>query len=265
MVNKEKIEKALEFDVEKAKTKIIDFIQDRVDEAGAQGVVLGLSGGIDSALTAALCSKSLGDNVLAIFMPEEGVTDPQDYEDVQELSQEFGIRLKEIEISSIFEKMKEEIEPEKKSRMADANLKVRIRMILLYYHANLLNYLVVGTNNKSELKCGYFTKYGDGAADISPAVSLYKTQVKELAREIGVPQNIIDKEPTAGLWEGQTDESELGLPYPKIDRIYAGLEIGLNPEEISKAIDVSKEEVQEFIELEKSTRHKVVDIPSPSL
>lgn len=237
-----------------------------MDEAGARGAVLGLSGGLDSSLTAALCSRSLEEeNVLALFMPEEGVTDPRDYEDVEELSREFGIELKKIEISPIFERMKNEIGPEKEDKMADANLKVRIRMVLLYYHANLYEYLVVGTSNKSEIKCGYFTKYGDGVADISPTAPLYKTQVRKLAKKMGVPQNIIEKEPTAGLWEGQTDESELGLPYSKIDRIYAGLEVGLDPEEISEAIDVSKEEVQEFIELEKRTRHKIVEIPSPSL
>lgn len=263
---KEKIEEALEINPAQAMDKICDFIQKEIDGADAEGGVLGLSGGLDSSITAAICSKALGgENVLGIFMPEKDMTDPQNYEDVEKIVEKFNIDSKRIEISSIFEKVKNEIEFNEKAKIANANLKVRIRMILLYYYANMYDYLVVGTSNKSEIKCGYFTKYGDGAADIFPMASLYKTQTRKLAKEIGVPQNIIEKKPSAGLWEGQTDEDELGLPYSKIDRIYAGLEIGLTPSEIADAIEVQEEEVQRFIEMEENSKHKLEKPPAPSL
>jgi NAD+ synthase len=136
-------------------------------------------------------------------------------------------------------------------------------MAILYYYANLMNRLVAGSGNRSEFRAGYFTKYGDGAVDIAPLGCIYKTQVKQLAAHLGVPQKIIDKIPTAGLWRGQTDESELGLPYKKLDMIYAGLDLKLSHGAIAKAAGVKLKDVKRFIEREQRTAHKlkVPEIP----
>jgi NAD+ synthase len=130
-------------------------------------------------------------------------------------------------------------------------------MTILYYYANLMNRLVVGNGNRSEFRAGYFTKYGDGAADIAPIGCLYKTQVKQLAAYLGVPQKIIDKIPTAGLWRGQTDESELGLPYETLDMIYVGLDLKLSHGAIAKAAGVKLKDVEHFIGRERKTAHKL--------
>lgn len=266
MDNLERIEETLAIDAGRAGEKITNFIENIVANAEAEGVVLGLSGGLDSSTTASLCVGALGkDNVFGVFMPEEGVTKPKNAKDSEKIAEILGIRLEKVSISPIFEKMKDEIGLHWGGKVPDANMKARIRMVILYHYANLLDYLVAGAGNKSELRCGYFTKFGDGAADLRPLGSLYKTQVKEVAKEIGIPSEIIDKPPSAGLWKGQKDEEELGLTYDKIDRIYVGLEIGLSENEIAKAIDVSKSEVQKFKDLEKKSRHKLRQPPVPDL
>lgn len=266
MDNLERIEEALTIDADRVGEKITNFIKNIAENAEAKGVVLGLSGGLDSSTTASLCVGALGkSNVLGVFMPEKGVTDPKNAEDAKKIAKILGIKLEEIPISPIFKKMKDEIGLHWGGKISDANMKARIRMVILYYYANLLDYLVVGAGNKSELKCGYFTKYGDGAADLRPLGSLYKTQVKEVAKEIGIPNGIIEKPPTAGLWEGQKDEEELGLTYDKIDRIYVGLEIGLNKNEIAKTIDVDRSKVRKFKDLEKKSKHKLQQPPTPEL
>lgn len=266
MENSEKIEKILEIDPIETKDKIVKFIREKIEDAGAGGTVLGLSGGLDSSAAAFLCAEALGEeNVLAVFMPEEGVTSPENFEDVKKIADELGIKLQNVEISPILGGVKDEIGFDEEEKIANANLKARIRMLILYYYANLLGYLVVGTSNRSELRCGYFTKYGDGAADLLPMGSLYKTQVRKIAQEVGVPQDIIDKTPSAGLWKGQKDEEELGLSYDKIDRIYAGADAGLNDSEIADAIAVEKSTVQEFKSREESSKHKLQKPPAPKL
>ncbi|KXA92978.1 hypothetical protein AKJ64_01735 [candidate division MSBL1 archaeon SCGC-AAA259E17] len=261
------IEKILKINPERTVKKIKKFIQNKVEEAGSRGVVLGLSGGLDSSTTAFLCSEALKDkNILAISMPEKGITDPQNVEDSERIARDLGIKFQKIGISSIFEKIKGEIAPgEEGEKHADGNLKARIRMVILYYHSNLLDYLVVGSSNKSELKCGYFTKYGDGASDLLPLGSLYKTQVRKIAKEIGVPQKIIDKKPSAELWKGQRDSQELGLAYDKIDKIYAGFEAGLSEKEIAESADVSQSTVREFKLRKENSKHKLQRPPKPTL
>lgn len=253
----EKIVKSLEINSSKAKNEIIQFIQKKIGEAGADGSVIGLSGGLDSSTVAYLSVEALGEeDVLGVFMPEEGVTGRKDFEDVKKITKDLKIDLKTIQINSILRKIKNEVGAGEKEKLATANMKARIRMLILYYFANSLNYLVIGTSNKSELKCGYFTKYGDGSSDISPLGSVYKTQVKKIAEEIGVPKKIIKKPPSAGLWKNQTDENELGLPYKKIDKIYKGLELDFNKKEIAKALDIEKSEVEKFEKMEKNSQHK---------
>lgn len=208
-------------DYQAIKNKIVTFIQSTAKEAGIGGAVIGLSGGIDSTLTAYLTVEALGkDNVLGLLLPEKGITPEQDIGDAQEVVKILGIEHKLIEISPVLAAFSKTIPGfDKNALPANGNLKARTRMCILYYHANLMRRMVVGTGNRTELLLGYFTKYGDGGVDIEPIGGLYKTQVRGLARFMKIPAGIIDKTPTAGLWKGQTDEGELGVTYETADKI----------------------------------------------
>ena len=198
------------------RSKIISWIKKQVKKTKTKGVVFGLSGGVDSAVTAVLCSQALGKKrVLALILPCASIK--QDLIDARLIARRLKIRVKLIDLSSIY-KTCLKLFPSA-DRLTYGNLKARLRMLALYYCANKLNYLVCGTSNKSEILMGYFTKYGDGAEDIVPLGDLLKSQVKALARTLNIPQRIIDKPPTAGLWLGQTDEGELGISYSQLDDI----------------------------------------------
>jgi len=203
------------------KEKIVNFIRSSIQSSEATGAVVGLSGGIDSALTAYLSVEALGrDKVLGLMLPEKGISSKTDIDDAVEIAKILGIDHYIIEISHVLSSFSSAIPVfDRNVKTANGNLKARTRMCILYYHANLMNRMVVGTGNKTELLLGYFTKYGDGGVDIEPIGDLYKTQVRGLSRYMGVPLRIIEKTPTAGLWPGQTDESELGVSYDMADRI----------------------------------------------
>lgn len=193
---------------------ISTWIADRIATAGATGAVIGLSGGIDSAVVSGLLARAVGkENVLGLIMPCHSI--PADIEDAKLTADTWGIESSLIDLSGIYDNFTELLPPGE--GLANANIKPRLRMITLYHHANTLNRMVVGTGNRSELLIGYFTKYGDGGVDLLPIASLYKHQVRDLAREIGVPEKIIDRKPSAGLWEGQTDEDEMGISYDVLD------------------------------------------------
>ncbi|MEM2619150.1 MAG: NAD+ synthase, partial [Candidatus Hadarchaeales archaeon] len=242
--------------------RITAFIRRKVKEANARGVVVGMSGGVDSSLVALLCARALGPKrVLGIHMPDK-FTDPSDSEDVKVLSRKLKIRLEVVDLEPIVRAFR--VLPRLgESKIALGNLKARIRMAILYYYANLLGYLVVGTSNRSELRAGYFTKYGDGASDLLPLGSLYKTQVRELAKELGLPERIIQKVPSAGFWPGQTDEGELGISYEKLDGIYMRLDEGKSPQQIARELGVSIRTVRDIIQRERQTEHKRVPPPTP--
>lgn len=177
---------------------------------------MGLSGGVDSSVVAALAKKALGrKRLLALILPCH--SQKPDLEDAKLVAKKLGIRTETVDLSRIYDNLIK-ILPEA-GKIAYANLKPRLRMLTLYYFGNKLNYLVCGTGNKSEIMVGYTTKHGDGAADILPIGDLLKTQVKELARRLGIPKHIINKVPSAGLWPGQTDEGELGITYEQLDDI----------------------------------------------
>jgi NAD+ synthase len=260
-----KILKYLSVNPQVVKKKLSAFIKQKARDAGADGVVIGLSSGIDSSTNAFLCAEALGAaNVLGVSMPEGGVTNAADICDAKEVAVKLGIGYRAVDIASTIDVLRRSIIDFKfDERLPAANLKPRVRMAILYYYANSMNRLVAGSGNRSEFRAGYFTKYGDGAADIAPIGCLYKTQVKQLAAHLGVQQKIIDKIPTAGLWRGQTDESELGLPYEKLDMIYAGLDLKLSHGAIAKAAGVKLKDVERFIERERKTAHKlkVPEIP----
>ncbi len=202
--------------------RISSWIRERVEEAGAEGVVLGMSGGIDSSVAAVLAKRGLSDGVLGLIMPCH--SDPTGEKHARLVAAKFGIETAYVDLTPVFDHLLETLPSG--NRVAVGNLKPRLRMTTLYYFANSHNYLVVGTGNKSELKVGYFTKYGDGGVDILPLGSLLKTQVRELAHELGIPEEIIVKPPSAGLWEGQTDEGEMGISYGELDRILVAIESG---------------------------------------
>lgn len=203
------------------KRKIIAWIRKQVKSAGAKGIVLGLSGGVDSAVTCALVKEAVGKkNVLGLFMPCHSHS--QDIEDARAAARKLGIKTKTVELSAVYDSFLRVLP--RAPVLAAANLRPRLRMCALYYFANKFNYLVCGTGNKSELMVGYFTKYGDGGVDLLPIAGLFKKDVRKLAGELGIPHQIIAKPPTAGLWPGQTDEKEMGITYNELDDILYRLE-----------------------------------------
>lgn len=203
------------------------WIASKVSEAKAKGVVVGISGGLDSGVAAVLARKALGrGKVLGLIMPCG--SSPADAARASRLAERFGIRTEKVNLAKPYGAFLKALPgADEKTK---GNLKARLRMAALYYFANRENYIVMGTSNKSEISIGYFTKHGDAAADIHPLGDLYKTQVSELAKFLGLPRSIISARPTAGLWEGQTDEGEIGISYGKLDRILMSLEQRKKPE-----------------------------------
>jgi NAD+ synthase len=223
-------------DAEQLAKKLSDWIKDKVLAAGCKGAVIGLSGGIDSSVVAALCIKVFPKNTLGLIMPCHSVS--RDKEHAELLANKFSIPTKMVVLDDIYDaylKVLPDFKPDPSlTRLAQANLKARLRMISLYYTANQLKYLVVGSGNRSELTVGYFTKHGDAGVDILPLGNLVKKEVRELARFLKIPQEIIDKAPSAGLWAGQTDESEMGFTYESLDNYIL---TGKAPEELKKRIE----------------------------
>ena len=195
----------------------LNWIRERVQASGCKGVVIGESGGKDSATVTALCVRALGkENVVGIMMPCNSLS--TDMEHARLVAETFGIKLIEVNIGSAFTSLKHTIINEHElNELAVANIKPRLRMTTLYAVAQTLNYLVVGTDNKSEMVMGYFTKWGDGGYDFNPLSDLTMQEVLELGRTLGVPEAILTKAPSAGLWEGQTDEKEMGVTYQAIE------------------------------------------------
>jgi NAD+ synthase len=211
--------------------QIAGWLRSQLEASGMSRLVLGLSGGIDSAVVCALAVRAAGpENVVAAILPVRSL--PQDVQDAELAARAFGVDPILVDLAPAFEAMVASL-PEatrdgdqRLRHLALANVKPRLRMTALYYLAQLHRGLVVGTGNKTELSIGYFTKYGDGGVDLLPLADLDKSMVRALARTLGVPEPILAKAPSAGLWEGQTDEGEIGLTYDQLDRALADLERG---------------------------------------
>ena len=250
-------------DLEKTKKDIIEFVQNKVSEANADGLVVGLSGGIDSTLSAFLACEAVGkENVFGIVMPST-TTPTEDKLHGTAIAQQLGIKYKEIAIDSILNEFLS-VTQIQDDTLAIGNLKARIRMSIIYFYANSKNYLVCGTGNRSEILIGYFTKHGDGACDIEPIGDLYKTNVYELAKYMEVPQEIINKPPRAGLWNNQTDEDEIGMTYKLLDKIlYQSIDKKIDSKTIANELDISVDEVDDIITRVERNKHKTKVPESP--
>ena len=222
--------------------EIVDWLRQRVAMAGARGFVVGLSGGLDSAVVVKLCQLAAPGQVAAAIMPCG--SDPRDETDARIVAEHFEIPILHVDLErpynalvastrSAIDTLPRDMVPaipiEAAAPLALANVRPRLRMTTLYFVANSLNYVVAGTGNKSELTIGYFTKYGDGGVDLLPIGHLLKGQVKKLAKALDVPQAIIDKAPSAGLWPGQTDEEEMGVSYSDLERYLTNGPEGVSP------------------------------------
>ena len=234
---------------------VAQFLRAHALGGGADGVVVGLSGGIDSALVARLARDALGaSHVLGVLLPDASFPDTL-REETEAYARDLGIESRTIPIEPI-EAAYRKLLPELADRVSLGNVKARIRMIVLYAIARERRRLVAGTGNKSEILLGYFTKYGDGGVDLLPLGDLYKTDIRAIAKELDLPLAIRERPPTAGLWEGQTDEGELGISYAEVDQILYGLEQLRSEEEIASVTGFPVERVREVSERVVRFRHK---------
>lgn len=241
---------------------IHQFINAYLKQSSFESLVIGLSGGVDSALTAMICRKMLHkDQIKCLFMPD-GATPQVDRNHVGLLVRHGDLSCQERDISDLIAAFTAAavIPPDK---LALGNVKARTRMVLLYEHANMTRSLVCGTSNKSELMIGYFTKFGDGGVDLMPIAHLYKTQVWELARFLDLPDEIVAKQPSAGLFEGQTDEGELRITYRVLDQILRGLEHNQPAAAIARISGASLADVARIRTMVSVNGHKRLTAPFP--
>jgi NAD+ synthase len=235
----------------------VAWLREQVEKSGSKGLVVGLSGGVDSAVVAGLCKKAFPDRSIGVIMPSN--SNPVDREDALLIAKTYDMKSVEVDLTEphqqILKGVQNALQGEGYSfeeRLSQGNLKARIRMATLYTVANALNYLVVGTDNAPESYTGYFTKYGDGGVDILPISSLTKTEVRAWAAKLGLPESIVNRVPTAGLWPGQTDEQEMGITYDSLDRYLIGEE-------------TPKEVVEKIEKLHRQSEHKRVLPPGLEL
>lgn len=248
-------------DYERVRKIIVEFIKSYIKNTRAKGAVLGLSGGVDSSLVASLACEALGaDNVLGIMLPVDIKKDRRNIADAEMLAESLGMHHEIFELKKAIAAY-DSLELD---RLALGNLTARLRMVTWYARANKENRLVLGTGNKSELMIGYFTKYGDGGSDILPIGELYKENVWDLSRHVGIPKSIVEKAPSAGLWEGQTDEGEIGITYSELDSIlFLTLEKKLSEDEIVEW-GIERSKVQRIWKMMKNSQHKREPLPRPN-
>jgi NAD+ synthase len=248
----------LEIDQEETKQKISRFIKDYVTKTKTKGVVLGMSGGIDSSSNAALTALSIGGNqTYGLLMFEKETRNKMDVDHALQVAKQFKIKTVMIDttklLNTIYKSIPDFIESDFKAK---GNIKARARTLLLYYYANSKNLIVSASSDKSETMIGYYTKHGDIAADIAPQQDLYKTQVRQLAKHIGVPDAIITKPSTPALWPDQTAEQEIGMQYEKLDLILYGLEHFMETSQIAEHLSIPIKTVESIKKRWLETEHK---------
>jgi len=241
------------------------FIRGVVDDAGADGAVLGLSGGVDSTTTAYLAASALGTDALrGLVLPAE-VSSDGNMSDAERVAEELGIDHDVIEIEPIVDELVDAVPGSDRDRTAVGNARARVRGVINYYVANEEDRVVLGTGNRAEAMTGYFTKYGDQAVDCNPIGNLYKQQVRQMAKHVGAPEDLAEKQATAELWADQTDEDELGLSYDTIDAILAlHVDGDLSVSATVRALDVDRDAVETVRELHDRSAHKRAMPPAPT-
>src|SRR5207253_2667429 len=251
-----------EFDLdwEAVKNEIVVFIQRTVRAAGAEGTVVGLSGGVDSSLVVKLLVLALGkEHVMGVLLPT-AFTPKEDIDDAKSLAAELRIKSELVNIQPIVNGFSESLgigEELERPKIPLANIRSRTRMIILYYFANLNNYLVAGTGDRSEDLIGYFTKYGDGGVDFLPIAHLYKSQVRSLAKDVGISPQIVEKPSSPNLWEGHKATDEIPLDYSELDQALICLfDLKMAPEDVSKRLGISDEKVRDILSRFRKSAHK---------
>ena len=252
-MNQKILKEIIEQDYTKIQQDIEIFLKNAVSQNKADGVIFGLSGGIDSVSVAYLCAKIFGKNALALVMPDSTISPSSETGDALKVIGELGLDYKLIDIDVIHKICSNHLEPDER---ALGNLRARIRSNIIYYYANLKNFLVLGTSDKSEYSIGYFTKFGDGSADLLPISKLYKTQLREFAKMLGVPTNIIAKKSSPNLWKEHIAEDELGITFEEIDSILYCLEKRLSIDEIIKKTEIKRESVEKIYQMHENSWHK---------
>ena len=248
----------LDMDWAEVESRVCHFIKEYVEDSKAKGVILGLSGGIDSCTIAALSARALsGENVLGLSLFEKETRRSEDVRHAELIAKQFGLDYESIDITSTLETFSRSTRIfDATDRLNNGNVKARMRMLFLYYYANKLRLIVCGSSDKSETMMGYFTKWGDVAADVSPIMDLYKTQVRKLAQHIGIPEEIVEKPPSPALWPGQLAEVELGIKYEQLDLVLFGLERFMRTEDIAAQLHLEKRTVEDIKFRWLSAEHK---------
>ena len=243
---------------------IAAFIEETVAEAGASQVVMGLSGGIDSTTTAHLATEALGPEAVHAMVLPGRVSDEENMSDAERVAMDLGIAYDVIEIQPFVDDLVEAVPEVEQDQLAVGNTRARVRMVLNYLLANHEGGLVLGTGNRTEALVGYFTKFGDGAVDCNPLGGLYKQQVRQVARSLGVDEDLVTKTPTAGLWAGQTDEGELGIDYDTLDAILAlHVDGELSAGATARILSIDRETVDRVDAMVDRSEHKRHRPPAP--
>ena len=260
-MNQEIIDEIKNQDYASITSTIENFLEEQMKKNHSEGLILGLSGGIDSAVLAYICKRKFPDKTIAIVMPDTAITPKIETEDALKMVSLTGIQYKLIDINPIVNEYSMYLEPNERAK---GNLRARVRTNILYYYANAKNYLVLGSSDKSEYLIGYFTKFGDGASDITPIVSLYKLQVREIAKYLGVPENVITKKSSPHLWKGHEAENELGVSYEEVDSIlYCLFDKKLSAQETQELTGIEMSTIEKIQELNKNSEHKRLPAQKP--
>ena len=250
----EVLNKIIEQDYSKISNKIQNSLRQKLEEIKSNGVIFGLSGGVDSVVTAYLCANSIKDNTTVLILPDSKISPKEETEDAIKVVDELGLNYRLLDINLIHGSYAKNLEPDDK---ALGNLSARIRKNIIYYYANAKNLTVLGTSDKTEHLIGYFTKFGDGAADLLPISSLYKNQVRGLAKYLGVPDSIIKKKSGPNLWKNHFAEIELDASYEQIDCIlYCIFDEKISIDETIKRTEIDRNTVEKIYNLYKKSKHK---------